>query len=208
MQGSPMQGSPMQGRGAQGAPPAGQVLRLAQSTPLPPPHPPNKHALSPSHTRTNPRRRRAPWTRSWRGPISNSALRRARWDIAGGRMEGAARGAWGAQGGGVAPQRAGDGRVRAAPHARPEAHRARPWGGLLTARRPPAAGRAVCPACAPARRAARVFTAPTHTRRSHSRPAPGYAEQELLYNKEKLLSLGDRWETEVAANLRQESLYR
>jgi len=32
--------------------------------------------------------------------------------------------------------------------------------------------------------------------------------EELLYNKEKLLALGDRWEPEVAANLRQESLYR
>ncbi|GBF92917.1 hypothetical protein Rsub_05753 [Raphidocelis subcapitata] len=32
--------------------------------------------------------------------------------------------------------------------------------------------------------------------------------EELLYNKEKLLALGDRWETEIAANLRQEALYR
>lgn len=32
--------------------------------------------------------------------------------------------------------------------------------------------------------------------------------EELLYNKEKLLSLGDRWEPEIAANLRQEALYR
>ena len=32
--------------------------------------------------------------------------------------------------------------------------------------------------------------------------------QELLYDKEKLLDNGDRWETELAANLRSESLYR
>jgi NADH dehydrogenase (ubiquinone) Fe-S protein 8 len=32
--------------------------------------------------------------------------------------------------------------------------------------------------------------------------------EELLYNKEKLLSNGDRWETEIAANLSVESLYR
>lgn len=32
--------------------------------------------------------------------------------------------------------------------------------------------------------------------------------QELLYDKEKLLENGDRWEPEVAANLRNESLYR
>lgn len=31
---------------------------------------------------------------------------------------------------------------------------------------------------------------------------------ELLYNKEKLLSNGDRWEAEIAANLKQEFLYR
>eukprot|EP00271_Cylindrocystis_brebissonii_P015728 TRINITY_DN38712_c0_g1_i1.p1 TRINITY_DN38712_c0_g1~~TRINITY_DN38712_c0_g1_i1.p1 ORF type:complete len:241 (-),score=57.09 TRINITY_DN38712_c0_g1_i1:777-1499(-) len=32
--------------------------------------------------------------------------------------------------------------------------------------------------------------------------------EELLYDKEKLLDNGDRWETEIAANLRAESLYR
>ncbi|KAF5835141.1 NADH:ubiquinone oxidoreductase subunit 8 [Dunaliella salina] len=32
--------------------------------------------------------------------------------------------------------------------------------------------------------------------------------EELLYDKEKLLENGDRWEPEIAANLRQESLYR
>jgi hypothetical protein len=32
--------------------------------------------------------------------------------------------------------------------------------------------------------------------------------QELLYDKQKLLSNGDRWETELAKNLRVESLYR
>ncbi|KAG6551466.1 hypothetical protein Mapa_006889 [Marchantia paleacea] len=32
--------------------------------------------------------------------------------------------------------------------------------------------------------------------------------EELLYDKEKLLDNGDRWETEIAENLRTESLYR
>jgi hypothetical protein len=32
--------------------------------------------------------------------------------------------------------------------------------------------------------------------------------QELLYDKQKLLENGDRWETEIATNLRQEALYR
>ncbi|KAK5774582.1 hypothetical protein PVK06_042437 [Gossypium arboreum] len=32
--------------------------------------------------------------------------------------------------------------------------------------------------------------------------------EELLYHKEKLLENGDRWETEIAENLRSESLYR
>lgn len=32
--------------------------------------------------------------------------------------------------------------------------------------------------------------------------------QELLYDKQKLLENGDRWETEIATNLRQEVLYR
>ena len=32
--------------------------------------------------------------------------------------------------------------------------------------------------------------------------------EELLYNKEKLLSNGDKWETEIASNLRSEHLYR
>lgn len=35
-----------------------------------------------------------------------------------------------------------------------------------------------------------------------------YWKQELLYDKEKLLENGDRWETEIAENLRSESLYR
>ena len=35
-----------------------------------------------------------------------------------------------------------------------------------------------------------------------------YLLQELLYDKEKLLENGDRWETEIAENLRSESLYR
>ena len=32
--------------------------------------------------------------------------------------------------------------------------------------------------------------------------------QELLYDKQKLLDNGDRWETEIASNLKAESLYR
>jgi NADH dehydrogenase (ubiquinone) Fe-S protein 8 len=32
--------------------------------------------------------------------------------------------------------------------------------------------------------------------------------EELLYNKEKLLNNGDRWETEIAANLQADFLYR
>lgn len=35
-----------------------------------------------------------------------------------------------------------------------------------------------------------------------------YGLQELLYDKQKLLENGDRWETEIASNLRNESLYR
>lgn len=35
-----------------------------------------------------------------------------------------------------------------------------------------------------------------------------YFGQELLYDKEKLLENGDRWETEIAENLRSESIYR
>ncbi|KAJ2397192.1 NADH dehydrogenase Fe-S protein subunit 8 ndufs8 [Coemansia sp. RSA 2603] len=32
--------------------------------------------------------------------------------------------------------------------------------------------------------------------------------EELLYNKEKLLANGDRWESEIAQNLRSEEMYR
>ena len=32
--------------------------------------------------------------------------------------------------------------------------------------------------------------------------------EELLYNKEKLLSNGDRWEREIAANIAADSPYR
>ena len=32
--------------------------------------------------------------------------------------------------------------------------------------------------------------------------------EELLYSKEKLLANGDRWEVEIAANLKSETLYR
>lgn len=35
-----------------------------------------------------------------------------------------------------------------------------------------------------------------------------FTHEELLYNKEKLLANGDRWETEIAANLATKSLYR
>jgi NADH dehydrogenase (ubiquinone) Fe-S protein 8 len=33
------------------------------------------------------------------------------------------------------------------------------------------------------------------------------AVQELLYDKEKLLANGDRWESEIARNLKAESMY-
>ena len=33
-------------------------------------------------------------------------------------------------------------------------------------------------------------------------------EQELLYDKEKLLANGDRWESEIARNLKAESMYQ
>lgn len=36
----------------------------------------------------------------------------------------------------------------------------------------------------------------------------GAGMQELLYDKQKLLENGDRWETEIAANLKSESMYR
>ena len=39
-------------------------------------------------------------------------------------------------------------------------------------------------------------------------PPPTPLVQELLYDKQKLLENGDRWEQEVGANLRTESLYR
>ena len=39
-------------------------------------------------------------------------------------------------------------------------------------------------------------------------PPPSPLVQELLYDKQKLLENGDRWEQEVGANLRTESLYR
>lgn len=34
------------------------------------------------------------------------------------------------------------------------------------------------------------------------------SREELLYNKEKLLSNGDKWEQEIAANLQADYLYR
>ena len=35
-----------------------------------------------------------------------------------------------------------------------------------------------------------------------------YTHEELLYNKEKLLANGDRWEAEIAANIKTDSPYR
>lgn len=35
-----------------------------------------------------------------------------------------------------------------------------------------------------------------------------YTHEELLYNKEKLLSNGDKWESEIAANIHADHLYR
>ena len=35
-----------------------------------------------------------------------------------------------------------------------------------------------------------------------------YSHEELLYDKEKLLNNGDKWEKEIAKNLASESLYR
>ena len=35
-----------------------------------------------------------------------------------------------------------------------------------------------------------------------------YSHEELLYDKEKLLNNGDKWEKEIAKNLANESLYR
>ena len=36
----------------------------------------------------------------------------------------------------------------------------------------------------------------------------GLILQELLYDKQKLLANGDRWETEISNNLRNEAQYR
>ncbi len=36
----------------------------------------------------------------------------------------------------------------------------------------------------------------------------GAHEQELLYNKEKLLNNGDKWEIEIAKNIESDFLYR
>lgn len=47
-----------------------------------------------------------------------------------------------------------------------------------------------------------------HSTLSNDRACWHLFVQELLYDKEKLLENGDRWETEIAANLRSESLYR
>ena len=57
------------------------------------------------------------------------------------------------------------------------------------------------PASAPLTRLTRHTHTHTH---AHARPL----SQELLYDKQKLLDNGDRWETELAANIRAESRYR
>ena len=48
---------------------------------------------------------------------------------------------------------------------------------------------------------------------SHPPQGPNFefsteTHQELLYNKEKLLNNGDRWEKEIAANIQADYLYR
>lgn len=43
---------------------------------------------------------------------------------------------------------------------------------------------------------------------THARARAATRLQELLYDKQKLLENGDKWETEIATNLRTESLYR
>ncbi|PKA47489.1 NADH dehydrogenase [ubiquinone] iron-sulfur protein 8, mitochondrial [Apostasia shenzhenica] len=55
----------------------------------------------------------------------------------------------------------------------------------------------------------------SHTNREPAYPRhhrrPSWSRQygaELLYDKEKLLENGDRWETEIAENLKSESLFR
>ena len=52
---------------------------------------------------------------------------------------------------------------------------------------------------------ARSFTRPA---RSRARAPATETHEELLYDKERLLANGDRWESEVAANLHAERLYR
>ncbi|GMH16255.1 hypothetical protein Nepgr_018096 [Nepenthes gracilis] len=49
---------------------------------------------------------------------------------------------------------------------------------------------------------------PTLLSTTLGRPTAWASVLEILYGKEKLLENGDRWETEIAENLRSESLYR
>ena len=74
---------------------------------------------------------------------------------------------------------------------------------------------AVTPPCrrpAPWMPSWRVPTSSTRPRRTRCgiarRAGALTAAQELLYNKEKLLNNGDKWESEIAANLKSEHLYR
>ena len=55
---------------------------------------------------------------------------------------------------------------------------------------------------------ARPRSTPSLLKHSPFSFSPFFSVQELLYDKQKLLDNGDRWETEIAANLRSESLYR
>lgn len=53
----------------------------------------------------------------------------------------------------------------------------------------------------------------SHGERLLSRQGPNFefsteTHEELLYNKEKLLNNGDKWEAEIAANIQADYLYR
>lgn len=53
----------------------------------------------------------------------------------------------------------------------------------------------------------------SHSERLLSRQGPNFefsteTHEELLYNKEKLLNNGDKWEAEIAANIQADYLYR
>ncbi len=44
--------------------------------------------------------------------------------------------------------------------------------------------------------------------RGRTSSSPTETREELFYNKDKLLANGDRWETEIAANLAADAPYR